>query len=424
MSTSPASPTTAAPADASLGGLRGAALAGQLGFRAFDADNHYYEATDAFTRHMPKALAKRGFQWVTLKGKPRVLLGGKLFKFIPNPTFDPVAKPGSLDAFFRGRNPEGRSMVELFGDLEPIRPAYRDRDARLTLLDEQGLEGALLFPTMGVGVEQAVHRSAEVSCALLDAFNRWLDEDWGFAWHDRLFAVPMLSLTDVGRAAAMLEWTLVRGARMVHLRAAPVPGADRTRSPGDTLFDPFWARVSEAGIAVAFHAGDHGYGRYAAAWEQAGGPMEAFRGHAFGMVTQEGRAIYDTMAALVLHGVFQRFPNLRVCSVENGSDWVSPLLKKLDKAWGQYPHLFVEPPRETFRRHVWIAPYYEDDIAALAAEIGAGQVLMGSDFPHAEGLADPVSFVRDLRGLGAGDVRRVMRENALELLEPRPESAR
>ena len=83
----------------------------QLDYAAFDADNHYYEAEDAFIRHMPKALRKRGMQWAEIDGRKRLLVGGKINRFIPNPTFDPVAVPGCLDEFFRGRNPKGKSAI-------------------------------------------------------------------------------------------------------------------------------------------------------------------------------------------------------------------------------------------------------------------------------------------------------------------------
>ena len=67
-----------------------------IDFEAFDADNHYYEATDAFTRYIEPAFARRAMQWATVGGKQRLLVGGKINRFIPNPTFDPVAKPGAL----------------------------------------------------------------------------------------------------------------------------------------------------------------------------------------------------------------------------------------------------------------------------------------------------------------------------------------
>jgi len=388
-------------------------------FRAFDADNHYYEAEDAFIRHMDPKLRRNAVQWAVVGGKKRLVVCGRIDRFIPNPTFDPVAKPGSLDEYFRGRNPNGKEMRELFGDLEPIRPEYRDRDARLETLDAQQLEATLLFPTQGVGIEEPMRHSAEITHATLEAFNRWLLDDWGFNYKNRLFAPPMLSLMDLPRAVKELEWALSHDARMVHLRCAPVPGASGSRSPGDPDFDPFWARIHEAGITVAFHAGDSGYGRYAAAWENRSPFMEAFRGYVFGQVTQAGRAIYDTFAALITHGVFHRFPRVRVCSIENGSEWTVPLLKKLAKAYGQMPWEFPGgDPVETFKRHCFVAPYYEDDIRELTDAVGASQVLMGSDWPHAEGIAEPIRFVEDLAGFSGGEVRAIMRDNTRRLVTP------
>jgi len=384
----------------------------------FDADNHYYEALDSFTRHMDPRLAKRAIQWVEVNGKTRLMVCGKLNRFIPNPTFDPIARPGCLDDFFRGRLDDGYDMRALFGELEPIRPAYRNRDARLELMDEQGIRACFMFPTLGVGMEAAMHHDAEITHATLNAFNRWLEDDWGYCHRNRIFAVPMISLMDVDKAIEELERVLALDARLIHLRAGPIPG-DRNRSPGDLKFDPFWARVSEAGVTVAFHSGDSGYRRYATEWGESL-DMEAFGFSAFVMVTQGDRAISDTVCALVCHGVFRRFPNLRVCSIEHGSDWMHVLLKKLHKAEKMAPGDFTEPAIDTSRRHVSIAPYYEDDIRKLADTIGVERVLMGSDFPHAEGLADPRSFVKELAEFSDEEQRAVLHDNAASLAMRRP----
>jgi len=110
---------------------------------------------------------------------------------------------------------------------------------------------------------------------------------------------------------------------------------------------------------------------------------------------------------------------VRVCSIENGGEWVAPLLAKLAKAFGQMPWEFPGgDPVETFKRHVWVSPYYEDDIRDLADRIGSERVLMGSDFPHAEGLAEPLRFVEDLVGFSPDEIRGVMRDNARTLLTP------
>jgi hypothetical protein len=165
-----------------------------LDYTLFDADNHYYEATDAYTRHISPTMAKRAMQWAEIDGRLRLLVGGRVNRFIPNPTFDPVAKAGSLDEYFRGRNPHDKDMRSLFGDLEPIHAEYRNRDARLAVMDRQGLNGCFLFPTLGVGMEEALAADPPALVAAFAAFNRWLEDDWGYAYQDRIFAAPMITL--------------------------------------------------------------------------------------------------------------------------------------------------------------------------------------------------------------------------------------
>src|SRR5262249_26732568 len=179
----------------------------------------------------------------------------RVSRAVVNPTFDPIAKPGAMHDYFRG-NPEGRSPLDFLRDRERIRPEYRDRDARLKTLDDHGLEAAWLFPTLGVLYEELLKHDPGAVTILFRAFNRWLDEDWGFAYRERLFAAPYVSLADVGWAVEELEWALTRGARIVCLRPAAVWTASGPRSPADPSFDAFWARVEEAGITVVAHAGD------------------------------------------------------------------------------------------------------------------------------------------------------------------------
>jgi predicted TIM-barrel fold metal-dependent hydrolase len=253
--------------------------------------------------------------------------------------------------------------------------------------------------------------------ASLRAFNAWLAEDWGYSYRDRIIAVPMLSLADPDEAVAEVERVLERGARIVHVRPAPVPGPNGTaRSLGDRLHDPVWARLAEASVPVAFHLGDSGYERFSAAW---GGQatFEAFSGHdVLGRILVADRAIHDSMASLIVHGVFTRHPALRVASVENGSDWLPRLVKRLRKQANQTPWSFAEDPLETVRHHVWVTPYVEEDLRALADLVGVERILFGSDWPHGEGCPQPTDFVRVLEGFDEGEVRKIMRDNCLELL--------
>jgi predicted TIM-barrel fold metal-dependent hydrolase len=397
-----------------------------LGFRPFDADNHYYEAEDAFTRHIDPAMAKRCMQWADVGGKKRLLVGGKINKFIPNPTFDPIAKPGSLEDYFRGRNEGGMDLKTMFGELEPIsaHPGYRNRDARLALLEEQGMDGALLFPTLGVGMQEALRHDVPALHAAFTAFNKWLDDDWGYDRGDgRLYAAPMLTLADPELAAAEVRRVLEAGARIVVMIPGPVPDGDGYVSPGHPKFDPVWAQLNEAGIPVALHAGLSGVSHYGRFWKsggEGGGGFEGFKHAAFPLVAFQDRGISDTFAALICHGVLERFPNLRLASIENGAMWVPDLLRNLKDAHGKMPFAFKEHPVEQFTRQVWVAPYYEDDMAMLKDVVGIERLLFGSDFPHTEGLPDPTMFVKDIPTFDDAEVRAIMRDNVLDLMTPRP----
>jgi predicted TIM-barrel fold metal-dependent hydrolase len=268
-------------------------------------------------------------------------------------------------------------------------------------------------------VEEALLHDPDALHAVFHAFNEWMHDDWTFNYEERLFAAPYICLQDPERAEAEVDYALASGARVVVMRSGPVRGPAFSRSPGDPMYDGMWARIAEAGILAAYHSGDAGYGRYADEWG-GGGDFQAFRNDPFRHVTGGHRPIYDTIAALVCHGVFRRHPNLRVATIESGSDWVPLLLHALEKSYGQTPLAYegVDPAQQV-RDHVWVSPYYEDNLPVLRDELGANRMIFGSDYPHAEGLADPLSFVNDLPGFSDDEIRLVMRENGLELSVPR-----
>ncbi|GIU86661.1 MAG: amidohydrolase [Acidimicrobiia bacterium] len=390
----------------------------ELDYLAFDADNHYYEAIDAFTRHVPPAMQPRCVQWCEIGGRRYHLVGGRLSRAVTNPTFDPVAKAGAMHDYFRG-NPQGRQPWEFLQEREPIPAEYRDRDARVARLDEFGLEAVWMFPTLGMLYEEPLRDDIEAVTTLFGGFNRWLEEDWGFAYRDRIFAAPYLTLADPEWAVRELEWALDRGARcVVMLPAAPLTREGR-RAVSDPVFDPFWARVNEAGITVVAHAGDSGYSSngYApdgfSAQFAAGGrwapTIKAFHIE---------RAAFDFLITLVFDKLFERFPNVRVASVENGSDFLRDLFKKLRSTAYKMPGYFAEDPVETFRRNVWINPFWEDDVHEVVELMGAERVIFGSDWPHIEGMPRPLDYVAELKAFDDETRRRILRDNVRELNTP------
>lgn len=390
----------------------------ELGYAAFDADNHYYEALDAFTRHLDPALGPRTIQWAEIDGRKYHVVGGRVSRAVVNPTFDPIAKAGAMHDYFRG-NPEGRNPLEFLREREPIRPEYRDRDARLAVMDEQGVEQVWLFPTLGVLYEELLKEDPEAVAIVFRAFNQWVDEDWGFAYRDRIFAAPYISLGDVNAAVRELDRALERGARVVCMRPAAPTTVFGQLPPADPWFDPFWSRVNETGITVVVHAGDSGYSSQGYARDGFSASFGGSGRPSIKMLAIE-RAIYDFLASLLFDRLFTRFPNVRIASVENGSEFLPDLFRKLQSVSRKIPGFFPDDPVETFRRNIWINPFWEDDPYETVELMGADRVIFGSDWPHIEGMPEPLDYVRELKDFDDDTRRLIMRDNTRELNQLRP----
>jgi predicted TIM-barrel fold metal-dependent hydrolase len=284
-------------------------------------------------------------------------------------------------------------------------------------IERFGLEGIWLFPTLGMLYEEQLKHDPEAVTATFAAFNRWIEEDWGFEYKDRIFAAPYLSLADLDWAVRELEWALERGARVIVMRPAAAFTATGSYSPSDPIFDPFWARVNEAGVSVVVHAGDSGYTSQGYARDGfsaefgSGGYRPSIK--AFHIE----RAALDFLATIVFDKLFERFPRLRVASVENGSEFLPDLFRKLRSTHARMPGWFGQDPAETLRRHVWINPFWEDDVQEVVEYMGADRVIFGSDWPHIDGMPEPLDYVSELAGFDAPTQQKILRDNARELTQ-------
>jgi predicted TIM-barrel fold metal-dependent hydrolase len=389
-----------------------------LDFPVFDADNHLYETTDAFTKFLPPEYAGL-IQYVELNGRTKIAVGGLISNYIPNPTFEVVAAPGAQEEYFKSGNPEGKSRREIMGKPIQSLPGFSAPEPRLKLMDELGIDRALMWPTLASLLEERLRGDPPATHAVVHALNQWMHEHWTFNYENRIFPTPVIHLGIVEQAIEELEWVLEHGAKIILIRPAPVPGFMGPRSMALPEFDPFWKLVVEAGIPVGMHASDSGYQRFFNEWEGVTrGEMTPFKGGSgfMAIVGHQGRPIMDTMASLIGHGLCSRFPELRFAPVENGSNWVRPLIRDMEHAYSSAPHSFDEDPVEVFKRNIYVHPFHEEDPVGLIELLGADRVLFGSDYPHPEGMADPLSFVDELHSLPADDVAKIMGGNLNRLM--------
>ncbi|MYH00327.1 MAG: amidohydrolase family protein [Acidimicrobiaceae bacterium] len=363
----------------------------------------------------------RVVQWVDMGGRKHHLVGGRLARAVANPTWNPIAKPGALRDYFKG-NPEGRNPAEMLRDREPLPDHYMNPQARLKVMDAQGLRAVWLFPTLGVLYEELLRHDVDAVVAMMGAFNRWLEDDWGYNSSDRIFGAPYIALGDPGAAADEVERVLELGARIVVMRPAAVTTRTGQLSPFHETFDPVWQILNDAGVTVVIHAADSGYSSQGYADDEfssaslgvgaGGGPnLRAFAIE---------RAAQDWLMQSVFEKVYDRFPNLRVASVENGSDFLAPMFRKFSQVAKKNYWWFDDHPIDTFKAHVWVNPFWEDDVNEVTELMGADRVIFGSDWPHIEGMPEPLDYLAELKGFSDADRRAIMLDNVSYLNEPQP----
>jgi len=230
-----------------------APVATRLGYGISDADQHVYETEDAVTRHLDPAY-RNAFRWIELNGRKSLLLNDKLYRLVPNPTDEPVGRPGAMVEYFRGHNPEGRSLKELCGPLMHRDPSFVVRDARMSVLDGQGVDLVWMLPTLALGLEEMLWQDPGAVAACARSLNRWVEEEWGFTVGDRVQVAGLLSFIDPIAAEKELGALIAAGCRLVGVRPA---GRVVRRAPGPAISTPVVSatrsnrRCSDSRLAAA-----------------------------------------------------------------------------------------------------------------------------------------------------------------------------
>src|SRR3954453_9002868 len=298
------------------------------GIPVIDADNHFYETRDAFTKFLPDAY-KGAIKYVEVNGRTKIAVRNVISDYIPNPTFDVVARPGAQEEYFRNGNTQGKSRRDIFGEPMKAIPAFREPRARVEVMDELGIDRTLIFPTLASLLEERMRDAPELTHVVIHALNEWMHETWQFNYENRLYAAPVITLPIVEKAVEEIEWVAERGARVVLIRPAPGPGFKGPRSFALPEFDPVWEKIVEHDLLVAMHSSDSGYSRYYSEWLGSQTEMLPFKPDPFSPLPG-WRPVEDPPSSWVCHGALARFPTLKLAFVENGASWIAPLFKSLE----------------------------------------------------------------------------------------------
>jgi len=351
--------------------------------QTIDVDQHLFESRTTWSEHIEPAHGsdalsitddEAGWPWLTWRGSRLT------------PLEVPIPERSTLIGQDRLRRLRGERAPASFEDLVP--DSYRLAGARLQSLDEFGLDAAVLFPNYGLLWEQRLASDRAAQRANARAYNRFM-ADVCSEGDGRLFGVAHLLLHDPHWAVEEITRVRAQGVRLAMVAPAPVDGKPLSHRD----FDPVWAAFSDQGVAPVFHVSEFESPLHPA-WRE--GEQE------------DGEQLFDSiflylapavaLANLILNGVLERFPRLRIGVVELTASWVPSFLLHIDGASDFYTQRHGEPfrvlahrPSEYFQRQVRVAALPYEMPNRLVPKVGDDTFMIGSDWPHAEGVADPMA---------------------------------
>jgi uncharacterized protein len=288
-------------------------------------------------------------------------------------------------------------------------PGSYDPKARIEILDQEGIDTALLYPTIGICWEGHVKDPA-LAHAYTEAYNRWLVD---FCSHDtkRLVPIAHLNLLDPALAVKEMQRAHAAGCRGIYI--SPDMFARGRKRFDDPSLDIFWATAQELELPIAFHVvvRDQPTTSYADPLEQDGAR--------FGLFSFAFLAI-DVMAGfteLLTIGVLERYPRLKISVLEAGANWISAWLDRLDHKF-EAMHastILTMKPSDYFRRQCLVSADPDESITAeVVRHVGADYFIWASDYPHVDASMGVVKEMRNrLAPLPLADQRKVLGENAV-----------
>jgi len=365
--------------------------------RVVDADGHVLEPADTWIKYLEPAHRDRairiarddqGYEVLLVDGRPLKTLRGQLGAL------------GGIEMDTRELLTRGQVSYA-----EGSPPGGYDPLARLRVMDTEGIDAVLLYPTIGICWEGHVTDPA-LATAYTRAYNRWL-VDFSRTEPKRLFPVAHISLLDP--VGAVEETERARKDGCVGIYLSPDLAARGGRHFDDPVFARFWETAQDLEMPIAFHVvvRDRQWFRQ---WLRKD-PSDGLFGFAFLAI--------DVMAAftqMLCAGMFERYPRLRCAVLEAGSNWIAAWLDRLDHKYRVMAHqtpIRMEPSAYFYRQCLISADPDESVTAEMIRHLGADYFIWASDYPHIDASLGVVRELKQHLASLPEDVRRkVLGDNA------------
>jgi predicted TIM-barrel fold metal-dependent hydrolase len=382
------------------------------GLRVIDADSHMTERHDLFTERAPKGYEDRVPHVERIDGQEMWVIEGT--------TFGRAGSGGTIDHDNK-KHPWVDSQGGPWG-ITDVHPAAWDPTARLRLMDQLGIDAQVLYPnSIGLGGHhfwKSVHdRTVQMLCVQL--------------YNDAMAEIQAESSNRLLPMAIMPAWNIpacvqeaTRCAELGYRGVNMTPDPQDSGSPdlGNPAWDPFWEVCADRNLPVHFHIGaSH------TAWAYFGTTYWPSQND-YVKTAIGGASLFQNNSRLLLNsafsGMFDRYPDLKMVSVESGIGWVPFMLEAMDYELEEnapdWFHKLEKLPSEYFRDN-WYATFWFEhgagDLQHLIDNVGEDNVLFETDFPHPTCLhPNPLEIVREkIAALRPETQRKVMGGNAAAL---------
>ncbi len=369
-----------------------------------DADGHVLEPRDTWQKYLEPNLRDRairienddeGVEVLLVDGQPPLALRGRLGAL------------GGIEMDSTDLMTVGERSYE-----DGCPPGGYDPGARLSVMDDEKIDIALLYPTIGIAWEGLV-RDPKLATAYTRAYNRWIVD---FCSHDRKRLVPIAHICLKDPPGAVEEVKRARKDGCAGIYLSPDPPARDGRQFDAPDFTPFWETVQDLDMPVAFHVVARSGGGLLGPWLDGGGAGANVGGEVFSFTF----LALDVMAAftsMMTRGMFETYPRLRCAVLEAGSNWITAWLDRLDHK-SEVMRSFSKMkllPSEYFKRQCLISAEPDESITAKVVEhLGPDYVVWASDYPHLDATFNVVREIREkIAELPETSQRKVLGENAL-----------
>jgi len=380
------------------------------GLFVFDADSHWCERPDLFTSRAPAAVRDRMPHVEDVDGQPMWVFDGH-----------PMGRFSAGGVIARDGSKEEADIALNHWTIDQVHEGAYDPKVRLGVMDECGIDAQIVFPsTIGLGGQ-------DLGLSGDDALSRLAIEIYNDAQAEiqaesgnRLLPLPLMPAWDVHACVTEATRVAALGARGVNMTSDPHDLGAPDLASRD--WDPFWQVCTDLQLPVHFHIGASVtgmtfYGSYP--WPSHPANTRLAIG---GTLLFIGNA--RVVTNLILSGIFDRFPDIDMVSVESGCGWIPFILEALDYEMSENaPHelkQMKEMPSEYFRSNMYATFWFENNrnkLPDLIDAVGEDRILFETDFPHPTCLyPSPLDTVESkMATLPAGVRAKIMGENARAL---------